>query len=126
MTIKAGITFFYYRDLAAAHAFYRDVMGLRLVRDQGWAKILALSPSAYVGLVDETRGSLRAAADKPVMLTFVVEDDQVDVWHARLAAAGVAGLIAPKLHEGIGVYGFLATDPEGYRLEVQSFREPLA
>lgn len=121
----AGITFFYYSDLAVAAAFYRDVLGLRLARDQGWCKILALAPSAYVGLVDETRGSLRVAADKPVMLTLVVEEGEVDAWHRRMAAAKVDGLTAPKLSEEIGVYGFFATDPEGYRLEVQSFREPL-
>jgi len=121
----AAITFFYYRDLAAAQGFYQDVLGLPLARDQGWAKILRLSPSAYVGLVDETRGSLRAAASKPVMLTLVVGEDQVDAWHARLAAAKVEGLTEPKLHEETGVYGFFARDPEGYWLEVQSFREPL-
>jgi lactoylglutathione lyase len=122
--IEAGITFLYYRDLAAAHAFYRDVLGLRLARDQGWCKIMALTPSAYVGLVDETRGSLRATADKPVMLTLVVAN--VDAWHARLAAAGVAGLTQPKLHEDIGIYGFFASDPEGYHLEIQSFLRPLS
>jgi catechol 2,3-dioxygenase-like lactoylglutathione lyase family enzyme len=126
MQVQAGITFLYYRDLAAAAAFYQDILGLRLARDQGWCKILAMGPSSYVGLVDETRGSLRAAAAKPVMLTFVVAGEgQVDEWHRRLAAARVCGLTTPKLSTEIGVYGFFATDPEGYRLEVQAFSEPL-
>ena len=33
-----AISFLYYRDLARAEAFYRDVLGFELVIDQGWAK----------------------------------------------------------------------------------------
>lgn len=113
------ITFLYYKDLAQAESFYRNVLGLELARDQGWCKILAIGPAGYVGLVDETRGSLKAAADKPVLLTLVVDD--VDAWHAHLAEMGVGGLTAPKLHREIGVYGFFAEDPSGYKLEFQRF-----
>jgi predicted enzyme related to lactoylglutathione lyase len=113
------ITFLYYRDLGRAVAFYRDVLQLELARDQGWCKIFAIGSGGCVGLVDETRGSLRAASDKPVLLGFVVED--VDAWHRHLSEAGVEGLTAPTLHHGIGVYGFFAKDPEGYKLEFQRF-----
>ena len=119
MKIDYPITFLYYRDLAAVVPFYQEILGLPLAVDQGWAKIFAIGPAAYVGLVDETHGSLRATPDKAVLLTFVVED--VDGWHARLAGAGVPNLTAPKLHEQIGVYGFFAEDPGGYKLEFQRF-----
>ncbi len=119
MKIEYPITFLYYRDLAAAISFYQQTIGLPLAVDQGWCKIFAVGPAGYVGLVDETRGSLRAAADKPVLLTFVVDD--VDAWHAHLAAAGVRSLTEPRVHEDIGVHGFFAEDPGGYRLEFQRF-----
>ena len=37
--VQLMITFLYYRDLARAEAFYRDVLGLPLVIDQGFAKL---------------------------------------------------------------------------------------
>ncbi len=87
--------------------------------DQGWAKIFRINENACVGLVDEKQGSLRATPDKPVLLTLVVDD--VNAWHARLSQAGVAGLTEPKLHAGIGVYGFFCEDPGGYMVEIQRF-----
>ncbi len=119
MKIEYPITFLYYRDLAAVIPFYEETLGLRLAIDQSWCKIFAVGPAAYVGLVDEARGSLRAAADKPVLLTMVVDD--VDAWHARLTAAGVRNLTPPRVHRDIGVEGFFAEDPGGYRLEFQRF-----
>ena len=119
MKIEYPITFLYYKDLAPAVPFYADLLGLPLTVDQGWAKIFAVGPTAMVGLVDETHGSLKATPDKAVLLTLVVDD--VDAWHGKLAAAGVRNLTEPKLHKDIGVYCFFAEDPGGYKLEFQRF-----
>lgn len=120
MRVDYPITFFYYHDLEAVIPFYRDVLKLNLVRDQGWCKIFELVPGgACVGLVDEAHGSLRASHEKPVLLTLVVDD--VDEWHDQLKLSGVEILKPPTLHEDIGVYCFFVQDPEGYQIEIQKF-----
>ena len=58
--VELTIIFFYYRDLAAAETFYRDVMGFELAIDQGCAKIMHISGSTHVGLVDEAKGIHKA------------------------------------------------------------------
>lgn len=119
MQIKYPITFLYYHDLDAAVPFYRDVLDLKLDRDQGWCKIFRLNDSSCVGLVDQTQGSVPASEDKPVLLTLVVDD--VDAWYQHLQNEDVAVHGEPMLHEDIGVYCFFCEDPEGYTIEIQKF-----
>lgn len=116
--IELAITFFYYRDLAAAEAFYRDVIGLALAIDQGWAKIMRLADGAHVGLVDEARGMHRWAEEKPVQLCIRVRD--VDAWHAYAAAERVRNLSPLSTNDALGIRAFVFDDPEGYQIEVQS------
>lgn len=124
MRIEYPITFVYYKDLAPAIDFYQKTLGLPLAIDQGWCKIYAVGPAGYLGLVDESRGSLRATPDKAVLLTFVVDD--VGAWHRHLVASGVRVKGEPRLHQEIGVEGFFAFDPGGYQLEFQRFVSPAA
>ena len=42
------VTFFYYRDLAQAMAFYETVMGFTLAIDQGWSKIYKAAGVAHI------------------------------------------------------------------------------
>jgi len=123
MKVEYPITFFYYKDLQTVLPFYRDILQFELAVDQGWCKILRVSPTAYIGLVNEAKGSLKATADKPVLFTLVVDD--VDAWYAYLQTKDVCLLGEPVLHTDIGVYAFFLQDPSGYRLEIQQFiQEP--
>jgi len=117
--VQANIVFLYYRDIPAAQRFYEDVIGLRLVVDQGYSKIYQISPTSFVGLVDETQGLHRASDAKPVTLSFVTE--QVDAWYEYLVSRGVR-MRAP-LRDGARhpTRGFVAIDPEGYFLEFEWF-----
>lgn len=112
------VTFLYYRDLPRAMAFYEHVLGVELAIDQGWSKIYRLGGTAHVGLVDETRGSHRAADPKPVQICLRVSD--VDAWHAWAASCSVTGLSAPKDSPSLGIRAFVFNDPEGYQIEIQS------
>lgn len=116
--VSFAITFFYYRDLAAAMRFYEEVMGFTLAIDQGWSKIYAICPGAHVGLVDEARGMHRAGREKPVQLCVRVPD--VDAWHGWAAARGVANLSDMFENESLGIRAFVFEDPEGYQIEVQT------
>ena len=52
----AGITFLTYEDFEAGDHFYREVLGLPLIEDQGWAKVYRIHGAANVGIVEARRG----------------------------------------------------------------------
>jgi len=115
---QLAITFLYYRDLPAAYAFYRDVLGLRLAIDQGdLAKIMEIAPNAHVGLVDEAKGMNDWQAEKCVQLCIRVED--VDDWYVYLAEKKVDSLSRMFENDKIGIRAFVFRDPEGYQIEIQ-------
>jgi catechol 2,3-dioxygenase-like lactoylglutathione lyase family enzyme len=111
----AQITFAYVADLDRSTRFYRDVLGLELVLDQGGCRIFRAAGDAYLGFC------VRDDAPRPagVMLTLVAED--VDGWHERLVAAGVRIEKPPAENPEYGFYHLFATDPDGYTVEIQRF-----
>ena len=116
-----AITFLYYRDLARAEAFYRDVMGFPLAIDQGRvAKIMAIGGGAHVGLVDEAHGMNDWTEKKPVQLCVRVPD--VDAWYAHVGGQGqgVANLSKMFQNDDLGIRAFVFDDPEGYQIEIQT------
>ena len=120
--VQLVITFFYYRDLAAAMRFYEDVMGLSLAIDQGWTKIYHIGGGAHVGLVDEAKGMRKAAPEKPVQLCIRVQD--VDAWHEYAKAREITGLSELFVNEALGIRAFVFEDPEGYQIEMQTATRP--
>lgn len=116
--VQKVITFFYYRDLPRAMAFYEQVIGLTLAIDQGWSKIYHIGGAAHVGLVDESRGMQRASNPKPVQLCIRVAD--VDAWYAYARARDLAGLSDLFENDALGIRAFVFNDPEGYQIEIQS------
>lgn len=119
---QLAITFFYYRDLPAAMAFYQDILGLKLAIDQGWCKIYCIAGAAHVGLVDEGRGMKKWTKDKPVQLCIRTPD--VDAWHAYAQANALDNLSDLLVNDQLGIRAFVFTDPEGYQIEIQSATRP--
>jgi len=119
LTVQANIVFLYYRDVPAAQRFYEDIIGLTLTVDQGFAKIYQVSPTSFIGLVDEAQGLHRASEAKAVTVSFVTE--RVDQWYEYLVSKGV------RMRGPVGnatrhpTRGFVAYDPEGYFLEFETF-----
>ena len=81
----AGITFLTYEDLAAGDHFYRGVLGLPLIEDQGWAKVYRIHGSAHVGIVAARRGPVIKPVGSGTLLSIVVED--VDAWYENLSTS---------------------------------------
>ena len=119
--VQANIVWLYYKDVPAAQRFYENVIGLTLMVDQGFAKVYQVSPTSFVGVVDEAQGLHRASDTKPVTVSFVTE--QIDQWYDYLVSKGV------KMRGPVGdarrhpTRGFVAYDPEGYFLEFERFLE---
>ena len=117
-----AITFFYYRDLAAAMDFYEQILGLNLEIDQGWCKIYRIADGAHVGLVDEAKGMHKSHPVKPVQLCIRVVD--VDAWYAHAQAKNLSNLSTLFENEALGIRAFVFDDPEGYQIEIQSATRP--
>ncbi len=117
--ILAANAFYYYRDVEAAWRFYTRTLGFRTVADYGFAKMLQVSPTSYLTLVDEARGM--HSADEPRSVTLAVVTEEVEGWWEYLSEAG-AEIRHPLGGEpGRPHDGFVAVDPEGYLLEFERF-----
>ena len=116
--IHQQVTFLYTDDLEKTSAFYRDVMELELALDQGPCHIYALSPTSFIGVC-----SLSDRPSSPVGLTVSLVSDDVDGFYQRLVDKGVVFEREPALSEKFNVYSCLFLDPNGYRIEIQEFRD---
>ena len=72
LNFYGSITWTYHNDLLKMQQFYEEVLGFRMVADQGWTKIFQTSPTGFIGLVDERRGMLDYADEKAVEITWKV------------------------------------------------------
>ena len=122
MKMQSQITFLYYREIQTASAFYEGIMGFELIDDQEWAKIYRVNENAYLGIVDEKKGFLRAQEKNAVLITLVVDD--VSGWYEYLKSKGVKMLTELQEKEDIQVRCFFFEDPGGYALEIQRFLKP--
>ena len=115
--ITAQITFVYVAELDRSAAFYGEVLGLELARDQGACLIYRVADDAYLGVCDH-----RAPDPGGMIITLVTED--VDGWAQRLAEAGYA-VDGPHSNARFALYHCFVRDPDGHLVEIQRFDEPL-
>lgn len=114
------IGFYPCRDLRRTAQFYR-ALGLGVARDQGSCLIFRVAQGGYVGFCQHEA----SLSEHPGLILTLVLDD-VDGVYERLTEGGVPTEAPPKLSERFGIYHFFTRDPDGYRVEVQRFLEPLA
>ena len=105
-------------DLERSDRFYRELLGLPLVLDQGVCRIYRTGPQAFLGVCEH----LTAEPVAGVIVTLVSED--VDGWYQRLVAAGVSFDRPPSRNEKFGIYHVFLQDPDGNVLEIQRFEDP--
>ena len=119
--VKANILWLYYNDLAEAQRFYENIMGQKLLVDQGFAKVYTSSPTGFIGLVDQAQGLHRFTDEKAVNVSFITPD--VDGWYDYLTKKGLS-MREPleDAEEGL-VRAFVTYDIAGYFLEFDWFYE---
>lgn len=119
LAIHGTVFWLYYQDVPAAQRFYEDTMGLRLLVDQGYAKVYTGSRSGFIGLVDGAKGLHQATPTKAVNVVF--QSPGLDTWFERMKSRDV------RIHSPLGpeegglVRAFVALDPAGYFLEFHWF-----
>ena len=115
-----SITWVYTPDLPGTCAFYAEKLGLPQVFDQGLCRLFRWSPTSFIGVCQVRPG--RHVEPKGVVITLVTPD--VDGWHRHVLARGITPE-APPQHSGrFNVYSFFVNDPNGYKLEFQTFLDP--
>ncbi len=117
--IQANIVWLYYQDIPEAQAFYEQNFGFSLLVDQGFAKVYSSSPTAFIGLVDESEGLHRFTAQKGVNVAFLT--DQIEDWFAHLETKGINIKDPLEEMENIPVRAFVGYDPAGYFIEFDQF-----
>jgi catechol 2,3-dioxygenase-like lactoylglutathione lyase family enzyme len=118
--VSQHITFLHAQDLAATQHFYVDLLGLELARDQGTCLIFRVTESAFIGFCKHIPP---IPSSRSVILTLVSDD--VDGWHKALKDKGLSTLAQPTYNPDYHIYHFFLEDPDGYRIEIQRFEEPL-
>jgi catechol 2,3-dioxygenase-like lactoylglutathione lyase family enzyme len=121
LSIQANMVFFYYPDLEEAEKFYGHLLGFEKVLDYGFARIFRLSPSTFIGLVDETKGMHNPSEPKSVTLSFATEE--IDSWYRYLSGQNVPIHRPLSDSSRIPIRGFVALDPAGYFLEFETFKK---
>lgn len=114
--VRGTVLWLYYEDLERAQAFYEELLKVRIVVDQGWAKVLPGSRTGFLGLVDGERGLHRATPEKAVTVSFVTT--RLEDWLDH--AGRVEGLVLESsgtTWEGDFVRAFVGYDPEGYHID---------
>jgi catechol 2,3-dioxygenase-like lactoylglutathione lyase family enzyme len=113
------------RDLAASRDFYERDLGLPLVRDQGACLIFRVAAGGYLGLCQAgyDGSDVPLPHDDRWIETLVVDD--VEAVHRRLLRVGADVDGPPRVNERFAITQFFVRDPDGYRLEVQRFHDPL-
>ena len=121
----AAITFLTYEDFEAGDRFYREVLGLSLIEDQGWARVYRIASGAHLGIVQAKRATQKNVGGSGVLVSIVVsEAADVDAWYDRLKSEPSITIDAPpSMVYDIPVYSLFFTDPAGYRIEVQAFTD---
>jgi len=113
--IIATNAFYYYADVEAAWAFYRDTLGVETVVDYGFAKIVRMADSSYLTLVQASEGM--HSTDEPKTVTLNLITDELNRWYEYFQSTDASIRVALTAAEGSSGNSFVIEDPEGYYLK---------
>jgi catechol 2,3-dioxygenase-like lactoylglutathione lyase family enzyme len=124
MKVAEQITFLYCSDLSRTGSFYEDLLGFPLVIDQGSCRVVQVAEGrgGYLGYCERLEEG--ESASSGIIFTLTVDKkEQVDDWYNYLVEHGLELPEPPKDNPRYGIYHFFFEDPDGYKLEVQSFHD---
>ena len=90
-----------------------------MIRDQGDCLIFEVTKSAYLGFC------LRMVISEPGKIILTLVSQQIDNWYAHLSRQTLETLGPPQYNPKYGIYHFFLVDPNGYKIEIQCFDNPL-
>lgn len=109
-----GIVFMKTNDLEQVDDFYRNKLGCQLWLNQGACRIYKAGEFLF-GFCQH----LQTSIDENTILTFFFEDrKEVDKFYVIMKDTAES---LPSLNRKFQIYNFFAKDPEGRKLEFQTF-----
>lgn len=107
----------YYRDIAAARQFYGETMRLQATFEDSWVTLYRLTPSSFIGIVQEGGSAYHHARDDNAVMVSIVTND-VEAWYRRLTQESSVKVLRKLYdHDSVPIRAFLIEDPGGYTIE---------
>ncbi len=116
MHYTSAVTFCYYKDFSYGINFIKDVLQLKLVMDQGFARVYQVNEKAFLGIVKEDESN-----EIPGNTLFSLTTTNVDEAYKRVKQLEVYQLSELKFFESIPLRSFFFNDREGHKFEIQQF-----
>ena len=112
------------RHFEATVAFYRDLLGMTVEWQPDPDNVYLTSGKDNLA-IHRASGAVSDAGQRLDHIGFIIDTpDDVDRWHAYLAANGVASEAPPRTHRD-GARSFYCRDPEGTTVQI-IFHPPLS
>ena len=115
---NGSVIFLGTKDLEKTDDFYRNKIGLDLLKDQNVCKIYQITEAANIGFCEHIEATVK---DKSPIITFLC--NSVDETYERLKNNELTIDEGPKINKKFNIYHFFLKDPNGYTLEFQKFLE---
>lgn len=121
--IADQIVFLSCSNLIRTAAFYEDLLGFKLVVDQGDCRIVQVADGG--GYLGYCQRAVERGAGAEVIVTLVVSTPgEVSDWYDFLKRREVEIPDSPRDNLTYGIIHFFFHDPDGYQLEIQAFLDP--
>ena len=119
MKFTSQITFLYYQDMDKAIKFFEEVLELKLVMDQGFARVYQIKDQAYIGCVKKKEGSIDASNKGGALIS--INTTNVEEAYKHVSRFDLPYISKIELIEKIPLRSFFFKDYEGYDFEIQQF-----
>ncbi|HRJ43463.1 MAG: VOC family protein [Caldilineaceae bacterium] len=120
LPLSATVLWLYYKEMGPAQGFLAEQLGLKLLVNQGWAKVYGVGRTSFIGPVEAGVGLHPYAPAKLVTVGLITDD--LSVWRDRMEAIPAFRLQTLDV-EGVAgqlefFYGF---DPEDHYWEFEFY-----
>ncbi len=115
----SAMTFLYYKDFDKAIYFFEEVLRLKLVMDQGFARVYQVAKNSFLGCVKKEEGSITSENKGGALVSLNTSDVNSDFEH--VSKFDLPYISEVKLIEQIPLRSFFFKDYEGYDFEIQEF-----
>lgn len=118
LSFKSVNTILYCQRWSETVAFYRDILKLDINFASDWFIEFRVNEAAFLSVADERRASIKSSVGAGLTITLQVEDIEAG-WDYLYNQGLTPGPIKEHAWGGQVFYFY---DPEGYRLEMWSFK----
>lgn len=113
------VTFIYYKDYERGSEFFKEVLNLKLVMDQGFAQVYQVSDKGFVGIVKAQDGSVNSEYVGGTLVSLTTHN--VEEEYNRIKELDVVDLTEIKDFKEIPLKSFFFKDFENHDFEIQQF-----